>query len=347
MILWKDTKINGKSLMEAAKMGNKVEECFFCGTKCEVYSVRFFGPMKEYHCKNCGIYRIDEKPEANGYSFTEEEKFKMACLLNERRLKGLGPVVLVGKPVEKKTADGFSIITVDEILREFPNKAGEFITRVLLNLSRLVQQPFEPIELILEPVGKYVLFSKNRVEAAHLLRELASRGWISSFQEGEFVPSCFNLTLEAWEIIENLRPETKDSKCVFVAMWFDPSMDTFYESGIRRAVEEAGYTPVKMNLIEFNGKICDEIIAEIKRCKFIISDFSGQRGGVYFEAGYAMGQGKTVIFIVKEKDVTNLHFDTRQYNHIVYNSPEELYEKLYNRICATIGRADKKSLCNP
>ena len=318
-------------------MGNKVEECFFCGIKCEVYSVRLFGPMKKYHCKNCGTYQIIDG--MHDYNFTKEVKFKMACLLNERRLKGLGPVVLVGKPVENKTAGDFSIISVDEILREFPNKAGDFITRALLNLSRLVQQPFEAIELILEPVGRNVLFSKNGVEATRLLGELASRRGISFLREGEFekgFPFSFNLTSEAWEIIENLRPETKDSKCVFVAMWFDSSMDTFYESGIKRAVEKAGYTPVKINLMEFNGKICDEIIAEIKRCKFIISDFSGQRGGVYFEAGYAMGQGKTVIFIVKEEDVTNLHFDTRQYNHIVYNSPEELYEKLYNRICATI-----------
>ncbi|MHC4124718.1 MAG: nucleoside 2-deoxyribosyltransferase, partial [Planctomycetota bacterium] len=61
-----------------------------------------------------------------------------------------------------------------------------------------------------------------------------------------------------------------------------------------------------------------------------------QRGGVYFEAGFAKGLGREVIFTVKEDDVEKLHFDTRQYNHIVYDSPEDLYEKLYNRICATI-----------
>jgi hypothetical protein len=49
-----------------------------------------------------------------------------------------------------------------------------------------------------------------------------------------------------------------------------------------------------------------------------------------------MGQGKAVIFTIKEDDVKNLHFDTRQYNHIVYASPEDLYKKLYNRINATI-----------
>ena len=119
-------------------------------------------------------------------------------------------------------------------------------------------------------------------------------------------------------------------------MWFDKSMNDYYKDGIKKAIEEAGYEPVRIDLQDFNNKICDEIIAEIKRCKFLISDFSGQRGGVYFEAGFAKGLGRPVIFTVKEDEVEKLHFDTRQYNHIVYDSPEDLYKKLYNRICATI-----------
>jgi hypothetical protein len=52
----------------------------------------------------------------------------------------------------------------------------------------------------------------------------------------------------------------------------------------------------------------------------------------------AQGLGREVIFTVREEDVEQLklHFDTRQYNHIVYDSPEDLHKKLYNRICATI-----------
>jgi len=113
-------------------------------------------------------------------------------------------------------------------------------------------------------------------------------------------------------------------------------MSDFYDNGIKPAVIKADYDPIRIDTQEFNSKICDEIIAEIKRSKFMISDFTGQRGGVYFEAGYAMGQNKPVIFVVKEDDLKTVHFDTRQYNHIVYNSPEELRKKLYDRICATI-----------
>ena len=314
---------------------SNADKCFFCGTECEVYPAPLQHLLKQYECKYCGTYKLGEMPGIYGIDIKDPSiKFKIACVLNERRLKGLGRVVLVGKKGTTVEGNDFSVIPIDDILDEFPKKAGDFVVRALLNLSRLVKQPFDQIELSLEPVGKYNIFSQ---EGDFLLRELENQGWISSCSDSnswEFW--SFTLTTKCWEMIENLQQQATYSKHVFVAMWFDSSMSDFYEKGVKLAIEKAGYIPVRIDLQEFNNKICDEIIAEIKRCKFLVSDFSGQRGGVYFEAGYAMGQGKAVIFTVKEDDVKNLHFDTRQYNHIVYASPEDLCKKLYDRINATI-----------
>lgn len=87
---------------------------------------------------------------------------------------------------------------------------------------------------------------------------------------------------------------------------------------------------------EHNEKIDDRIIAEIRQSSLIVADFTGQRGGVYFEAGFAKGLGIPVIWTCHEDGVENLHFDTRQYNHIVWESPEDLKTKLINRISATL-----------
>ncbi|HIJ51909.1 MAG TPA: hypothetical protein HPP66_02000 [Planctomycetes bacterium] len=314
---------------------SNADKCFFCGTECEVYTAPLHHRLKQYDCEYCGVYQLGERPGIYGINIKDPSiKFKIACVLNERRLKGLGRVTLVGKKDANVKVNEFSIILIDEILDEFPKKASDFVVRALLNLSRLVKQPFDKIELNLEPVGKYNIFSQD---GDFFLRELENQGWIYSCSDSnswEFW--SFTLTTKCWEMIENLQQQATDSKRVFVAMWFDSSMSDFYEKGVKLAIEKAGYIPVRIDLQEFNNKICDEIIAEIKRCKFLVSDFSGQRGGVYFEAGYAMGKGKAVIFTVKEDDVKDLHFDTRQYNHIVYNSPEDLCKKLYNRISATI-----------
>ena len=45
----------------------------------------------------------------------------------------------------------------------------------------------------------------------------------------------------------------------------------------------------------------------------------------------------SVIFTCREDSLETLHFDTNHYNHIVWSTPEELLEKLKNRILAVIG----------
>ena len=81
-------------------------------------------------------------------------------------------------------------------------------------------------------------------------------------------------------------------------------------------------------------------MASIRGSRFIIADFTGDRGGVYFEAGFANGLGKPVIWTVRKDWLNKLHFDTRQFNHITWADGEylELKEALRLRIEATIGK---------
>ncbi len=93
--------------------------------------------------------------------------------------------------------------------------------------------------------------------------------------------------------------------------------------------------PIRIDLVHHNEKICDKIMAEIRSSQFLVADVTGQRQGVYFEAGFAMGLGRSVIWTCREDQLEEVHFDTRQYSHIVWKSPEDLREKLANRIKAT------------
>lgn len=131
------------------------------------------------------------------------------------------------------------------------------------------------------------------------------------------------------------------SKQAFVAMWFDESMKDAYEKGIGPAIREAGYEPLRIDRKEHINKIDDEIIAEIRRSRFLVADFtqgdSGARGGVYYEAGFAHGLNIPVIFTCRADAIEKVHFDTRQYNHITWATPDELKERLAKRISATLG----------
>jgi nucleoside 2-deoxyribosyltransferase len=133
----------------------------------------------------------------------------------------------------------------------------------------------------------------------------------------------------------------------FVAMWFHDSMLEAYELGIDVAVRGAGYSPLRIDRKEHVNKIDDEIISEIRRSKFLIADFTSDpgspRGGVYFEAGFALALGKPVIWTCRVDLIDHVHFDTRQFNHIVWATPDELAERLKNRIGAVIGQGPLKS----
>jgi len=313
-------------------------KCFFCETECEVYPAPSRHQVKQYECKYCGVYLLGEWPGIYDIDIKEPSiKFKIACVLNERRLKGLGRVALVGKKDANVRMNEYSVIPIGDILNKFPQRASDFLERILLNLNRLAKMPFDVVKVDIFDLSadRLHFFASNKGDCETIIRELSEQGLIRC-DIFDIDKRGIVLTAKSWGMIENLKKRATKSKRVFVAMWFDSSMSDFYEKGIKPAIEKAGYVSVRIDLQEFNNKICDEIISEIKSCKFLVSDFSGQRSGVYFEAGYAMGEGKAVIFTVKEDDVKNLHFDTRQYNHIVYNSPEDLCKKLYNRISATI-----------
>ena len=315
------------------------KNCFFCNTTCRVDEIPSLSYTSKYSCEYCGEYLLD--PQDSGrLSSQTDNRFKIACVLNERRLKKLGGIALNDKTDVKDEVLGFPRISVDDVLNEFPSKASDFLNRTLLNLSRLPERPFDVIILTTTKAGDRLhLFTHDKIACDAFLRELEEQGFIRfNIATTTKQTGAFFLTTKFWEIVENLQKEEIGNKRAFVAMWFDESMNDYYKNGIKKAIEDAGYVPVRIDLQDFNEKICDEIIAEIKRSKFLIADFSDLRSGVFFEAGFAKGLGREVIFTVREADIEKLklHFDTRQYKHIVYDSPEDLHKKLYNRICATI-----------
>jgi hypothetical protein len=130
---------------------------------------------------------------------------------------------------------------------------------------------------------------------------------------------------------------------VFVAMWFNEEMDRVYSEVIEPAIKETGYESFRIDRHDHNNRIDDEILANIRTSKFLVADFTGSRGGVYFEAGFALGLGLPVVWLCKKDELDKVHFDTRQYNFVRWEASElsKLKDDLKNRIVATIGQGPK------
>ena len=142
-----------------------------------------------------------------------------------------------------------------------------------------------------------------------------------------------------WIRLEEISKSKSESSQGFVAMWFAEEMRAIYDEAIAPAIMKAGYTPHRVDLREHNDKIDDEIISQIRRSKFLVADFTGHRGGVYYEAGFAKGLGLEVFWLCSEDDLENLHFDIRQYNCITWSRRDldELSNRLALRIESVIG----------
>lgn len=133
-----------------------------------------------------------------------------------------------------------------------------------------------------------------------------------------------------------------DSNIGFCAMWFSEEVKPLWIQVIEPAIRLAGYEAIRIDSKQHNGKIDDEIMASIRASRFVVADFTGNRGGVYYEAGFAHGLGLPVIFMCREGD--ELHFDVRQYNCIFWKPDElvEAQERVKNRILATLGQGPLK-----
>ncbi|MDE0409560.1 MAG: hypothetical protein OXN81_17065 [Alphaproteobacteria bacterium] len=181
----------------------------------------------------------------------------------------------------------------------------------------------------------------NPKEHIWLLKELEAAGFLRNLSHDTTKSFDLILTLKGLGRLETRHEAVVLRSTAFVAMWFHRSTYDAWENGIKPGILDSGYTPIRIDEQKFNGKIDDEIIAEIRRSRFLVADFTqgccGARGGVYYEAGFAHGLGLPVIFTCHQDAIDNAHFDTRQYNHIAWTTPEELREKLAKRINATIG----------
>ena len=127
------------------------------------------------------------------------------------------------------------------------------------------------------------------------------------------------------------------SKC-FVAMSFDKDIEDIFSIGIQPGVSALGYEVIRVDKVAHNEKIDSKICELINQSRFVIADFTRQRNGVYYEAGYAKGLGLPVIQTCKHSDFNNLHFDIKTINTIGYHTAAELKDLIQDHVEKSIGR---------
>jgi hypothetical protein len=145
------------------------------------------------------------------------------------------------------------------------------------------------------------------------------------------------LTLAGWEAFERLRKATVESRTAFMAMKFDDAvLDNVVETCFKPAVIRAGFELRKLTDQQPAGLIDDQLRAGLLSSRFVIADLTHGNHGAYWEAGFAEGLGRPVIYSCEatkwEKEKP--HFDTNHMLTIIWSADD--LETAGRKLTATI-----------
>lgn len=183
-----------------------------------------------------------------------------------------------------------------------------------------------------------------------LMEELNERGLIkimhtTKMARGGRVFLNVDLTLDGWEQYDVGARGQLDGNYGFIAMQFgDSALDLFVKDVVKPAVKEgAGYDLVSMNEVARAGVIDNIMRIQIKGATFVIADLTHDNSGAYWEAGYAEGLGKPVIYICESGkfETQKTHFDTNHCTTIPWSRDDD--EVFRQKLTATILRSLDRS----
>lgn len=292
-----------------------VPACRVC--ECEQVEVR----GQWCQCARCGEFRISEEAEVNlrhdGLPWT----LRVSCWIRHAWLEGR-QVLVRASDIEWIKSDWHG------------RSVSEKQDALLLALAKLSDRPGAAVAIVRD-VDHVLAWCESPEEFDYHVDALRERSLVVSAG----LDPEWTLTSMGWDRVAQLSATSHVSPdLVFVAMSFDPGLAGAWTQGLAPGIRDAGYRPVRVDTDEHVDKIDDRIMALIRQSRFVVVDVTTQNRGAYFEAGFALGLARPVIWSVREDDLRNVHFDTRQFNHIVWRDEEDLRRKVADRLLGVFGR---------
>jgi len=297
-----------------------VDACWICkGTFAKPFVPA--GDTVMIDCTTCGIYVVAGSAFASEDLLSETTRYRLSYWCKQRQLDG-------GQPPR------FDSYSTRDIVSGLPNPAtSEKPDRLLISLGKKWPEPGTYFRI--DHLREYSLScARNVSESTFHMRALIERGQLNLRHSDKHQ---MVISSDGWRRIDELRNQPVTSRKAFVAMRFNTDMLPLFASAFKPAIEAAGYEAIRSGDPDHNERIDARIMVDIMASKFLVADFTYANQGVYFEAGYALGLGRPVIWTCREDRMDqDRHFDTTQYNHVVWRDADDLMPRLRDRIIATI-----------
>ena len=142
----------------------------------------------------------------------------------------------------------------------------------------------EPQIDLVKPKYLNSIFSFDKHDLHSLLGHLETNALVRSV-----TPSGAVVTFKGRIAVEECITYQGNSERCSIAMWFIPRLFQVYEEGFKRGVKNTGYIPWRIDEVEHNNKIDDEIIAAIRSSAFLIAELHRSSWRRLFRSGFCHG----------------------------------------------------------
>jgi hypothetical protein len=263
-------------------------------------------------CPRCGRFALDAAWLHDAAGGT------LAANFDARQTAVLGYAIHKSNP--QKTWDQDSIRKALE--RDYLPSVAEQAENLIFYLGCEQQSAGDRIELLYLKV----LFLVGATEPHDIL--FLVRGLIEeNMLVGKLSSQSANivLTIKGWERFAQLSRGVEASNQGFMAMPFGYEYLTraFYEHW-KPASDQAGMPLQRLDENPKAGSISNRMMVEIRRSKYLVAELTHNNPGAYWEAGFAEGLGKPVIYLCEQSffdDPKNgVHFDVSQRQGVIWDA---------------------------
>lgn len=101
------------------------------------------------------------------------------------------------------------------------------------------------------------------------------------------------------EILRELRESMRRCNELFVIMALRRETDGFWQEVVQPVADSLSLKPVRIDKEETEVAVSEEILSSIRRALLVLCDLSFERPNCYFEAGYAKGCFRRVLFTAR------------------------------------------------
>jgi hypothetical protein len=282
--------------------GVPISKCPICDIKIPAFSIPQ-GALGEIACPNCGPYHTRNEFAVVGLSgYSRTDRALISGWVRDRWRRQERNLVVLSEDIN------------DAIQRLPRLKPPEKVERFLLLLERLTPHLGAQID------GMGISLSDAWAESPSEF--VVYRQWLRDKRLIKDGTSDYILTMEGWTEAQRLKEQRQAvGNRAFMAMQFgDERLDRLVANHFVPAVKAAGFDLRRLDEGQPAGLIDDQLRVRIRTARFMVSDITHGNNGTYWEAGYAEGLGRPVIYSCEKAVFDGMdktrraHFDT---NHLV------------------------------